>query len=205
MTTDNKADILELTEFETKYRVDQSKLYEFKKIMESKITYPIGNKFLYVESDDIYYVKGDAKDADEFLRLRFSHDKAKRKELTYKKKLSKTNNIQRKEINVRIDQTDDFVFVIGELCKSLGFEENFRITKYCHIYFFDKATIVFQSVKYFDEKKVDHFIEIEVNEEMEFTEEEAWSIIKEWEEVFKPLGLSAKNRSRLSLFEMYRK
>lgn len=202
MTTENKSDVLVLTEFETKYRVDGEKRYEFKKIMEDLNT---ASSFLYVESDDVYYAKGDAKTANEFLRLRYGHHGEKRKELTYKKKLSSTNNIQRTEINVRIDPTEDYEFVIGQLCKNLGFEPNFKITKYCEIYFFDKATVVFQSVKYTDSDKIDHFIEIEVNEEMEFTEDEAWSIIKKWEEVLKPLGITAKNRTRLSLFEMYRK
>lgn len=198
----NKSDILVLTEFETKYRVDGEKRYEFKKIMEDLNT---ASSFLYVESDDVYYVKGEAKTANEFLRLRYGHHNENRKELTYKKKLSSTNNIQRTEINVRIDPTEDYEFVIGELCKSLGFLPNFKITKYCELYFFEKATVVFQSVKYIDSDKIDHFIEIEVNEDMEFTEAEAWTIIKEWEKVLEPLGISARNRSRLSLFEMYRR
>ncbi len=203
-TTENKQDILVLTEFETKYRVEESKLFEFKRIMEQR---PAAS-FMYVEADDIYFVKGDPQEADEFLRLRFSKLKsgeAERRELTYKKKLNDKNNIQRKEINLRVDQTKDFEFTVSELCRALGYERNFSITKYCHIYFFEKACVVFQSVKYPDSDKVDHFIEIEVSEDTKFTEEEAWAIIREWEEALRPLGIGAKNRSRLSLFEMYRK
>ena len=73
----------------------------------------------------------------------------------------------------------------------------------CHIYNFEDATLVFYTVK--DGSKLDHFMEIEVREDMEFTEDQAWAIIRKWEKELEPLGITAQNRLRKSLFDMYRR
>lgn len=199
---ETKKEILVLTEFETKYKIDISKLDPFKKLMEIQEE---KCKFLYVESDDIYYVKGPAKDADEFIRLRFSnHKNIKQKFFTIKKKLHK-NNIQRIEVDLRIDETEDYEKRVNKFCDILGYVPNFRITKYCHIYDFKDATLVCYTVRDVEKDKVDYFLEIEVNEQLEFTEAQAWDIIKKWEKILEPLGIKPKNRTRNSLFEMYRR
>lgn len=200
---DNKSEVLVLTEFETKYRVDEKVLFPFKKLLDSLEE---KSEFLYVESDDIYYVNGPSKDANKFIRLRFSnHKNVKQKFFTIKEKLNDKNNIQRIEVDLRIDPTDDYILRSDTFCKILGFTPNFRITKFCHIYDFKDATIVFYSVRDVDTQKLDHFIEIEVNEKLDFTESEAWDIIRKWEEILKPLGITASKRTRNSLFEMYRR
>jgi adenylate cyclase class IV len=54
---------------------------------------------------------------------------------------------------------------------------------------------------------MDNFVEIEVSEEKisSMTEKEAWAIIEKYERALEPVGLTAKNRLRKSLFEMYRR
>jgi predicted adenylyl cyclase CyaB len=114
------------------------------------------------------------------------------------------NNIQREELNIRVDVTP--FETITKLVENLGFTYNFRIYKMCHIYKFDDATLVFYTVE--DEKKnLTHFIEIEVHEEniRHMTEEEAWGIVKKYETALEPIGIKPQNRLRKSLFEMYRR
>jgi predicted adenylyl cyclase CyaB len=187
--------ILEFTEFETKYKIaDGNVQYEFKRIMEQVHSL---NCF-YVQSDDVYFVKGD-----EFLRYRFADDKkVKRSELTYKAKIKSANNIIRKEINLRVDANDRNT--VKEFCETLGYIYNFTINKACHIYHADDATLVFYSVRDSD-NELTHFIEIEVGEDLKVTESQGWDIIKKWEKALEPLGIKAQNRLRKSLFEMYRK
>jgi len=191
-----KNDLPLFVEFETKYRIEDTKiLWDFKHLVESQI----GRKnCIYVQSDDIYYVKS----ADEFIRYRFS-DTDKRAELTIKRKTGTGNNIIREETNLRVDG-NDFALVetfIGQL----GFAFNFRINKQCHIYHGDECTLVFYSVRDLSTNKLAHFIEIEVTEGAGFTEDESWAIIKKYEALLSPLGVTAQKRLRKSLFEMYRR
>ena len=194
-TTDNK-EILQYCEFETKYKVNGDLVYQFKHLIEKSL----GIKdFVYVQSDDVYYVKGE-----EFLRHRFSESPGGRAELTYKRKMEGSkNNIIRTEVNLRVDPNEPPT--VEKFANVLGFIRNFQISKYCHIYHTDKATVVFYSVRDWETNKLDHFIEIEVNEDLQFTEAEGWEIIRDWEAKLEPLGITARNRLRKSLFEMYRK
>ena len=188
----------EFTEFETKYRVDGSLIYDFKQFVKEKL--PDYKESIYIESDDIYYVKGD-----EFLRYRFSDDKKiKRAELTYKQKTVDNHNIVRKEVNLRVDQNDKDT--VAAMAEALGFEKNFKISKIVHIYVYEDATLPFYTV-YDEDGKVDHFMEIEVDEALipKITKEEAMDIIKKYESLLSPLGITAQKRLKKSLFEMYRK
>lgn len=187
----------EFVEFEVKFRVDGALVYEWKRLVES-----LSDKkdFLYLESDDIYYVKDE-----DFIRHRFdSKDLTKRQELTLKKKVTKHNNIYRLETNLRVDGNS--VETSADFCQKLGFERNFKISKYVHIYKFEDATLPFYTV--IDEAgKMAHFIEIEVEESKlsSMTEEQAWAVIEKYEKILAPLGITPQKRLRKSLFEMYRK
>lgn len=187
----------QFVEFETKYRIeDPAKLWDFKHLVENQL----GRKdFLYVQSDDCYYVKGE-----DFIRYRFSDNKKdKRSELTIKRKTGDKNNIIREEVNLRVDNNS---FDTVERFISLqGFEINFRINKQCHIYHGSDCTLVFYSVRDLGTNELAHFIEIEVTEGAGFTEEESWNIIKKYEAALAPVGVSAQRRSRKSLFEMYKR
>lgn len=187
---------LDFLEIETKYDATEVDRVAFKMLAEKlKPT-----SFLYVESRDVYYVKS----ATEFLRYRMppSGDKTRRSELTFKKKHVAGNNNVRTEVNLRVDANSDST--VNAFCEGLGYRLNFSIFKMCDIYFYDDANIVFYSV--IDEGgKSANFIEIECNEDLEITQEAAWEIIQKYESLLSSLGINARKRKKLSLFEMYSK
>jgi len=187
------------TEFESKYRIDADKLYDFKSIIGDL---PDLKEFIYVEGPDVYWTKGET----EFLRYRKAAHEAEsgKSWLTMKSKPKDAlNNIIRKEVNWRVDATP--FETIREGAELLGFTYNFKIYKICHIYRFSDATLVFYTVK--EDVSISHFVEIEVDEATigNYTEEEAWGVIKKYETILSPLGIKPQNRLRKSLFEMYAK
>jgi adenylate cyclase class IV len=182
-------------EIETKYDASDIDRIKFKNLLKSMSP----KSFLYVESTDIYYSKDD-----DFIRYRMppETDKSKRSELTLKKKTTEGNNVVRKEINLRVDQNDPSI--IEAFCEALGYKKNFSVYKICDIYFFDDADIVFYTV--LDEnKKSANFLEIEVNEELDISKEEAKEIIIKYEKLLAPLGINAQKRMKKSLWEIYRR
>lgn len=198
--------VAEWTEFETKYRVEDHQLIEFKQIMDSLAQ---EKKFLYVEGPDHYYVKPGFD--DRFARYRipaYGLDNG-RCEITIKvKPKDAKNNIIRKELNWRVDGTPKES--IQEGLELLGFQFNFSIRKHCHIYSFDDVTCVFYTVYDTTDgkpSKQDSFLEIEIKEEgiANKTENEAWAIIEKYEKLLAVLGVNAQKRLRKSLFEMYKR
>lgn len=192
-----KEKIPQYTEFESKYRVDGDQIYKFKEIVEA-----MGESydFLYVQGPDYYFVRDDER----FARYRKAdNDKSGRAEVTFKlKPVGAKNNIQRKEYNWRVDKTP--YTEIAEGLEDQGYKFNFKITKFCHIYKFKDVTLVFYSVR--DEKnKLDHFIEIELDEASihHLTLDEAMEKIRKYEAVLSPLGITHRGRLTRSLFEMY--
>lgn len=185
-------------ELELKYRVEGSLVYAFKGLVSN---IPGLKNFSYIESTDIYYVNDEA----ESLRHRFNPKNIKdRQEVTFKRKINPANNIHREETNVRVD--GNTVETIADLANKLKFKKNFSLNKFVHLYHFEDATIPFYTV-IDEEGKLQHFIEIEVKEEIisTLTEDQAWSILERYERLLKPLGISAQNRLKKSLFEMYRR
>lgn len=186
----------EFLEIEAKYRADKIDRLKFKELGISLKP----SSFLYVESDDTYYTKSDT----EFLRYRAAdqNTKSKRSELTFKKKHINHNNLVRTEVNLRVDaNTPETVKAFAE---GLGYFFNFSITKFCDIYFYEDADIVYYSVRD-EEGKYQSFMEIEVMEGYAKSQEHAKQILTKYEKLLEPLGIVAQNRLRKSLFEMYRK
>ena len=186
------------TEFETKYKVESDTQYPFKDLVEKL---PELKEFVYVEGPDIYWTKG----ADNFQRYRkATNDSSGKAWLTNKFKTSDANNNQRLEHNIRVDKTP--FEEVRSFVESMGYKYNFEIHKACHIYKFKDATLVYYSVR--DERGArNFFVEIEVDEATihKLTEEEAWDVIKKYEKVLEPIGISPQKRMRKSLFEMYRR
>lgn len=183
-------------EVEVKFKVEEGSLNEWKQLVEGLE----GWQHIYVQSDDIYYTKGD-----EFLRYRFDpKHEGERSELTYKAKLNDQHNMVRKEVNLRVDpNTPETIKVFAN---NLGFKKNFQISKYVHIYRFEDVTLPFYTViDESGERKT--FLEIEINEEKihDLTEDECWDIIRKYEAILAPLGIRHNKRLKKSLFEMYRK
>ncbi len=201
----------ENTEFECKYRVEPHVLVDFKKIVEG-LQQELQN-FLYVEGPDFYYSHPDYDESSfgRYRRPSFGLDGG-RAEWTVKfKPKGAKNNQKRLEINWRVDKTSEADIKRG--VELMGFKPNFTITKNCHIYKFEDATLVFYTVYDITEgsrsTKVDHFVEIEVSEEKinkeGLTEEQAWAIISKYEKILEPIGISPQKRLRKSLYEMYKR
>lgn len=194
----------EFTELETKYRVEPGLLDEFKTIAENLSGL---NKFIYCEGPDHYFTRPD----NSFIRYRrATHGMdAGRAELTIKvKPEGAKNNIFRKEVNLRIDANSENT--VREAILLMGYTTNFSIKKWCHIYTFEDATLVFYSVSDITDgnaSKADSYIEIEISEEKvhTMTESQAWDIIVKYEGILSPLGITARNRLKRSLFEMYKR
>jgi adenylate cyclase class IV len=191
------------TEVECKYRIEETDLFKIKLHME-KIENLV--KFTYVDGPDSYYIN---KDGD-FLRYRKPNNSEDgRAELTMKKKMKDAkDNVIRREWNIRVDHTPEET--ITDMIENLGFSFNFKIFKVCHIYKYADATLVFYTVADITDstaKKIDHFVEIEVDEDTihEKTEEQAWEVIKKYETILAAVGISAQKRMKKSLFELYRK
>jgi hypothetical protein len=208
---------LEHIEFETKYRVEDHQLIEFKQIVDGLAE---EKKFLYVEGPDFYWTYpkwwfDNNPEWDEngtFVRFRkpsYGLDGGSR-QITwkYKPKDSK-NNIQRIENNWDIkDKTEENVLLKQLECSGVKF--NFSIVKNCHIYVIQDATLVFYTVYDTTDgkpKKADSFVEIEINENnmVNTTEDQAWLIISKYEKILENIGISAQKRMRKSLFAMYRR
>lgn len=205
-TATNK-ETLGFHEVEVKFRIDEKLVNDWKQIViEYKDKNPDEFKeFIYVDSDDVYYTKKPKKGiAYDFVRYRYAESE-KRAEITTKRKLADSNNINRKEYNIRVDGNSKEE-IEGFFVDGLGYNYNFKITKFVNIYKFKDATLPCYTVT--DENgKRDTFVEIEVDEKLlhKINEEEAWEIIKKYEEVLAPLGITPQKRLKKSLFEMYEK
>lgn len=189
--------IPQFTEFEAKYRVDGDKIYKFKEIVEN-IDSPY--EFVYVQGPDYYFLRKDGR----FARYRKAeNDKTGRAEVTFKTKPEGAkNNITRKEYNWRVDKTP--FNEIYEALEGQDYMFNFKISKFCHIYKFKDVTLVFYTVKD-DMEKLDHFVEIELDEASihKLTHDEAMDKIRHYEGILSPLGITYRNRLSKSLYEMY--
>jgi adenylate cyclase class IV len=183
------------TEFETKYRVDGDLQFKFKALV-SELDY---KQFIYAEGPDYYFTKPDGS----FLRYRKAATE-KRSEVTLKEKPKDAkHNVLRKEVNWRVDYTSKES--IHEGAEMMGFTFNFSIWKACHIYKMkDGTTLVFYTVRG-EDNKVNHFIEIELDEDKigTMTYEEAMDKIRSYEKILSPLGISHNKRLTKSLYEMY--
>jgi hypothetical protein len=181
-------------EYENKYSANEIKLTDFKALVES--FKPV--KFIETSSYDLYFTNKK----HEFIRYRKSKD---RPEATIKQKVTELYNIDRVEVNLPLDKdriTDQTVEAFVDL---LGYKKNFTIFKSCWIYYFDSVDLVYYVV--FDEnmKELDRYIEIECLEEKSLTKEQAFDILKKYETMLEPLGISSNKRLKQSLFERYSK
>jgi adenylate cyclase class IV len=192
-------EVLDFKEIEYKYSADEIDRMVFKDLVKSLNP----KSFIYVESKDVYY----AKSKDEFLRYRMPSEnklsgEENRQELTFKKKSEEKNNWSRTEINLRIDLNDPLI--VDAFCTGLDFKKNFEIKKFCDIFFFEDADIVYYSVKN-EEGKYSHFLEIEAMENCGMTKEQSLDVLQKYEKLLAPLGITPQTRKKLSLWEINRK
>lgn len=185
-------------EIETKYRAQDIKLLDFIKRAEELKP----DSQLQTGSFDHYYTK----DTDAlFIRYRAGT----RPELTMKVKSTDSNNFVRVECNLPLEKHQDPTeqrYVVDKFCQMLGLTHNFSIYKTCFIYFWGNYNLVYYVVYDAELKEKDRFIEIELNEKIEWpTEEAAWNELLAIEKSLDSIGIKPQRRIRLSLFEMFKK
>ena len=181
-------------EIETKYYADDIGLDKFEELIA---TLPKHRNKMMVSSYDDYFVNSKG----EFIRYRFTDDRG---ELTIKRKCSKTNNNERIEVN--LPTAGDNLKAVEEFCNLMNYKHNFGIYKTCRIYWIEKVVLVWYVVYDKQMKELKRFIEIEADEDLEWeSEEQAWEEVTKYEKLFEPLGITAKNRVRKSLFELFLK
>lgn len=184
--------IARFTEFETKYTSDISNLSNFKAIVE---VLPGLLDFTYAEGPDTYLTKPDGS-FGRYRAAKYPHGTEYAQWTLKLKPVGAKNNISRLEYNWRVDGTPEQEILDG--AEAMGFTFNFKISKSCHIYRFPECTLVFYSVREADSSKDDYYMEIEITEETvhELTEDQAWEIIRKYEKILEPVGVTAQKRMR---------
>jgi hypothetical protein len=153
---------------------------------------------LDISSWDYYYT---ANEPGEFIRYRESDDP----ELTIKRKVKTANNWERVEVDLPIDGKRVTKNLVDSWVKLEGYNENFRIFKSCFIFWYDIVNTVYYVVYDENMKEKGRFIEIEVNKErvQGLGLEAAFQKLKDFERELSNLGLTAQNRLKKSLYEMF--
>ncbi len=185
---------MQFREIETKYDASEISLKQFMALVESKWTV---KKKLLVSSYDDYFTDKD----DNFLRYRH---KEGRGELTIKRKLDAANNNRRVEVN--LPTSGGNMSAVTQFAELLGYKHNFCVYKTCQVYWVDNMVICYYVVydEEWNEKR--RFLEIEADEDVAWeSEAHAWAAVEAYEKAFEPLGITAKNRSKKSLFEMFKR
>lgn len=184
---------MQFREIETKYDASEISLQEFNSLVKSKWKV---KKQLLVSSYDDYFTDKD----ENFLRYRH---KEGRGELTIKRKLDTQNNNRRVEVN--LPTSGDNMEAVTRFAELLGYKHNFCVYKTCQVYWIDDMVICYYVVYDQEWKEKRRFLEIEADEDHSWeSEAQAWAAVEEYERAFEPLGITAKNRSKKSLFEMFK-
>lgn len=189
-------------ELEYKYNAQKIELKDFTELM-TVLQY---DRRIDVSSWDAFFTNHEKE--TKFLRYRMSENNP---QLTVKVKVDDSNNWKRVEVNIPLDPNTKpslLEFTVEHFVQELGFTKNFKIYKSCFIFWFDNYNYVYYTVYDENMKELGRFIEVEFDEEkvhVEFTESEAFDILKEAEQKLSKLGITSKNRLKKSLYEMFRK
>lgn len=180
-------------EIEYKYDAGSISMNSFVELVESSSI----KKRMLVSSHDDYFTDKDGN----FIRYRYTDGRG---ELTIKRKLTDKNNNERIEVNV--PTAGDNLKTIEAFVNLLGYKHNFGIYKTCKIYWVDKVVLVYYVVYDKEMRELRRFIEIEADEDYPWeSDSDAWAEIDKYEQKLQPLGITAKNRLKKSLFEIFRK
>jgi adenylate cyclase class IV len=195
MTTDEAFNI-ELTELEFKYDgadVKRSKFVEF-----AQANNPV--KRVEVSGWDYYY-SGTGLPF-EFMRFREGGEVM---ELTIKMKNEEKNNNSRFELDLPLSNKVA-LWMVEKFVGLFGFKENFRVFKYCDIYWYEKVDIVFYIIYNKDMNEVGRRVEIEARKDYPFkSAEEGVAEVKAMEQKMAEIGITPQMRMKKSMWEQFRK
>lgn len=186
---------IEIQELEFKYSAEDIKLSDFIKFAESLAP----EKRLEVASWDFYY-SGNGLPF-EFMRFRNGPSP----ELTIKMKTNDKNNNHRVEIDLPLSNKVTS-WLVEKFVSCLGFKENFRIYKYCDIYWYEKIDIVYYTIYDKEMKEVGRRVEIEARKDYPFkSADEALAEVKAMEQKMSAIGITPQKRMKKSNWEQFKK
>lgn len=186
---------IETTELEFKYDSKDIPLSRFVSFANSNN--PVSQK--EAASWDLYYSGSGLP--FEFFRFR----KGTRPELTTKIKTEEKNNNRRVEVDLPLNPEIADSIVL-DFVSQFGFKENFRVWKYCHIFYYEKTDIVYYVMYNEEMNEVGRRIEIEARKDYPFkSEEEAVAEVKAMEQKMAKIGISPQMRMKKSNWEQLRR
>lgn len=189
---------IELTELEFKYNADDVKLADFVKFANSMNP----EKRVEVSSWDYYY-SGPTNLPFEFLRFRNGPSP----ELTIKMKKDDKNNNHRFELDLPLCVNRVTDFMVKTFVELFGFTENFRVYKYCDIYWYKNLDIVYYVIYDKNMNEKGRRVEIEARKDSKDfkTPEDALNAVKEMEQRMAEIGITPQKRMKKSMWEQFRK
>lgn len=182
-------------EIEFKYKAENISLMNFHKFCEQRNH----QRYVYAAGYDYFY--DSKKDADAFCRHRTGPDV---NQLTFKRKTQDANNFIRTEHNIDLTRgtKED---AVGALLHEFGYQINAAIFKTCFVYVYDYYVLVYYICYDLNMIEKNRFIEIEMREDYHWaTEQEAMDELVTMERICKPLGITAQNRIKKSLYEIFK-
>lgn len=183
-------------EIEYKYRADEMSLTLFETFCRAYDAHDL----IQASGYDHFYQSRTS--ATSFCRHRVGGDI---NQLTFKRKLSDSNNYIRTEHNLDLKFSSP-VDQVAALVAEFGYKHNFSMFKNCFIYKFDKHIFVYYICYDTDMKELGRFFEIEMVEDGPWqTEEEAQSALNAVERSCALMGITPQSRIKRSLFEMFKK
>lgn len=189
-------------ELEYKYKADGVMLSAFQELMYQRF-HTLQRQT--VASWDIYYAQ--ETDENSFQRFRMDREKP---ELTKKVKTNTGNNWVRVESDLPLDPKRISETAVRFHVGLDGYKENFRIFKACDIFVGYDLNYVYYVVFDSNMTETGRFIEVEVNKERVLELElgakgSSMAELRKGEALLEKLGITAQNRLKKSLFEIYRK
>ena len=195
MTTDPDEFNIELTELEFKY--DAADIKRTKFVEFAQANNPV--KRVEVSGWDYYY--GGSGLPFEFIRFR----EGGLAELTIKMKNEEKNNNSRFELDLPLS-SKVALWMVEKFVGLFGFKENFRVFKYCDIYWYEKIDIVFYIIYNKDMNEVGRRVEIEARKDYPFkSADEGVAEVKAMEAKMADIGITPQMRLRKSMWEQFRK
>jgi hypothetical protein len=184
-------------EVEFKYLANDITLAAFETFCKSKN--PL--KFSITSGWDAFY--DNVNEPDAFIRHRVESKKFN--ELSLKRKTKDANNFIRVEHNIELDlkMSDE---QIEAFVAEFKYKYNTSVFKNCFIFKYLDHVLSYYVVYDKNLKELDRFVEIEVDEKFPWpSEQAAWDRLTQIEGEVMLDGITPRNRTKLSLFERYRR
>lgn len=185
-----------MKEIEFKYSADAAdiSLKQFKIFCSKYMPY---TKVEEVEGTDMFFGNKD-KDTT-FFRYRLGDDFT---QLTFKKKIVEVDSFIRDEYNLTLIGRPT-IPAVTKFLGELGYKPKGTLYKTSCVYISDFFLVAYYTC-YKDEQRLGSFIEIELNDEKDWPDNEnALYFLNTLEKDFEKLGLLPENRIKLNLYELF--